>query len=118
MGPLLFILCTADMLYDLKNKIVLYADDTTLYAEVASPSDHINFAISLNRDLFKIQSCCSMWKIKLNTFKKHSITISQSRTPYPPHPPLTLCRIDSEVSSFLKFLGVTLDDKLTFEKDI
>ena len=28
----------------LKNKNILYADDTTLYGKVASPSDHINVA--------------------------------------------------------------------------
>ena len=36
---------------DLENKIISYADETTLYAEVASASDRINFANSLNRDL-------------------------------------------------------------------
>ena len=45
---------------DLKIKFILYADDTTLYAEVASPSNHINVANSLTRDLAKIQSWCSM----------------------------------------------------------
>ena len=56
--------------------------------------------------------------MKLNPRKTHSIIISQSRTPNPPHPPLTLCGLDLEVSSSLKFLGVTLDDKLAFEKHI
>ena len=56
--------------------------------------------------------------MKLNPRKTQSITISRSMTPYTPHPPLTLCGIDLEVSSFLKLLGVTIDDKLTFEKHI
>ena len=34
-----------------------------------------------------------------------------------PHPPLTLCEMDLEVSSSHKLLGVTLD-KLTFENQI
>ena len=50
---------------DLENKIISYADNTILYAEVASPSERINVANSLNR-----------------------------------------------------LLGVTIDDKLTFEKHI
>ena len=50
-----------------------------------------------------------MWGMKLNPRKTHSITISRSRIPYPLHPPLTLCGINLEVSSFLKLLGVTLD---------
>ena len=32
LGPLLFILYTADMWNDLENKIISYADDTNLYA--------------------------------------------------------------------------------------
>ena len=44
--------------------------------------------------------------------------ISLSRTPHPPHPLLTLCGLNLEVSSTLKLLGVTLDDKLSFENHI
>ena len=51
LGYLLFILYTADMWNDLKNKIVFYANNTTLCTEVASLSNCINVAISLNRDL-------------------------------------------------------------------
>ena len=56
-----------------------------------------------------------MWIMKFKHRKNPSITISCSRTP---HPPLTLCGIDMEVSSSLKLLGVTIDNKLTFEKQI
>ena len=98
---------------DLENKVILYADDTTLYAEVASPSGRINVANSLNRDLFKIQLWFSIWGMKLNSRKTHSITISQFRTPHPPHLPLNLRKLDLKVCSSLKFLRVILD-KLTF----
>ena len=50
---------TSDMWNDLENKIILYANDTALYAEVASHSGCINVANSFNRDLVKIQSWCS-----------------------------------------------------------
>ena len=55
LGPLLFILYTADMWNDLENKIVSYIDDTTSYTEVTYPSDRINVAKYLNRDLVIIQ---------------------------------------------------------------
>ena len=86
-----------------------------MYAEVASLSNRLNVANSLNSDLAKIQLWCSTWGMKLNPRKTHLITISRSRTSYPPHPPLILCGPDLEVSTSLKFLGVTLDDTLTFE---
>ena len=73
LGWLVFILYTAEMWNDFENKIILYADDTILYTEVASLSDRINVVDSLNRDLFQIQSWCSMWGMKLNPFKTHSI---------------------------------------------
>ena len=39
LDPLLFILYTADFWNGLENTTILYADHTTLYVEVASPSD-------------------------------------------------------------------------------
>ena len=118
LGPLLFILFTADMWNNLENKIVAYADDTTLYSEIASPSERSAVADSLNRDLLRIQEWCCTWGMKLNPTKTHSIIISRSRTPNPPHLPLNLCGSNLEVVDSLKLLGITIDDKLTFEKHI
>ena len=53
--------------------------------------------------------------MKLHIRKTHTITFSQSRTL---HPPLTFCGLELEVSNLLKLLGVTLDNKITFEKRI
>ena len=50
---------------------------------------------------------------ELNPHKTHSIPIISSRTP---HPPLILCEL--EVSSSFKLLGVTINNKLTFENHI
>ena len=75
LGPLLFILYTADMWNDLENKLISYADDTTLYAEIASPSEHTNVANSLNRDLAKIQSWFFTWGMKL-ILVKHTQLLS------------------------------------------
>ena len=101
-----FILLICGMI--LENKTILYANDTNLYVEVISPSERTNIANSLNRDLAKIQSWSSTWGMKLNPRKTHSITISQSRTPHLPHPPLTPCGIDLNVSRLIRFIGVTL----------
>ena len=60
LGPLLFILFTADLGDNLENKIVSYADDTTLFARISNPSERISVARSLNRDLAKIQSWCKL----------------------------------------------------------
>ena len=111
----IFLLVTHFLYWWSLKKIISYADDTTLYAEVTSPFDFINAANSLNRDLVKIQLKCSTWRMKLINLKTPSITINWSRIP---QPPLTLCKIDLEVYSSLKLLGVKIDDKLKFEKHI
>ena len=92
----------------LKIKLFYFTDDTTLYAEVASPSEYTNVANSTNSELDKIQSF-STWGMKLY----HLITISRSRNHYPPHHPLTLCGNDLGVSNSLKILGIKIDYKLT-----
>ena len=53
--------------------------------------------------------------MKLNTNKTHSIIISRSGTALPQHPLLSFCGVDLETSTFLKLLGVILDNKLSFE---
>ena len=91
--PLLFILYTAD----LENEIILYADDTTLYAEVVPPSNCLNVIDFLNIDLTEVHSWCSMY-IRNET---HSIIISRSRISLLLHPPLTICGVDLEVFNSL-----------------
>ena len=80
-----------------------------MYAEVAHPFDRI----FLKRDLTKLNY--GVLRGERNwILVKHS----RPRSLYPPHPLLTLYGLDLEVSSSFKLLGVTIDDKLTFEKHI
>ena len=75
-------------------------------------------ADSLNRDLHKVYLWCQLWDMKFNPAKTQSIIVSRSKTINPAHPVLSVCGQDLTVSSHLKLLGVTLDDKLTLEKHI
>ena len=118
LGPLFFILYTADMWYDLENQLIAYADDTTLYAPIVSPMNRSGVAESLNRDLIKIEAWCAIWGMRLNPNKSQSIIVSRSRTIDPPHPPLYLSGAQVLISDSIKLLGVTLDNKLTFETHI
>ena len=118
LGPLLFILYTADLCLGLEDKLISYADDTTLYAMVPSPDVRARVADSMNRDLHKIQLWCEQWGMKLNPSKTQSIVVSRSRTTFPLHPDLSVCDHIIPVAPYLKLLGITLDDKLTFERHI
>ena len=64
----------------LENNVISFADDTTLYAKIASSFYCINVNNSSNIDLVKVQLWCSMWGIKLNPSKTHSLIISQYQT--------------------------------------
>ena len=115
LGPLLFILYTSDMWFDITNKILAYADDTSLYAHITSPAMRLGIADSLTEDLNKIQAWCLQWGMKLNPSKSKEMIVSRSRTRFPEHPNLSINGALVNQVDRLKLLGVTLDSKLTFE---
>ena len=118
LGPLFFIIFTSDLGLHLENSIVSYADNTTLFAPIPSPSMRTDVAASLNRDLNKIYLWCNTWGMRLNANKTHSMIFSRSRTSNPPHPSLLINDIPISNVNGIKALGVVLDSKLTFEKHI
>ena len=118
LGPLLFIFYTSDMWFDITNKILAYADDTSLYAHIPSPAMRLGVAQSLTEDLHKIQSWCLQWGMKLNPSKSKEMIVSRSRTHFPVHPNLSINGAVINQADRLKLLGVTLDAKLTFETHI
>lgn len=118
LGPLLFIIFTSDMWLGLENKLVAYADDATLVASIPSPNFRFLVSESLNRDLTRISEWCKLWGMKLNPQKTQSMIVSRSRTPYPQHPDLHIDNTMLSTCNYFKILGVTFDNKLTFEKHI
>ena len=51
LGPLLFLLYTSELFYILENKLIGYADDSTLITVVPSPDVRVTVAESLINDL-------------------------------------------------------------------
>ena len=118
LGPLLFIIYTSDMWVGLENKLVAYADDATLVASIPSPNLRSSVAESLNRDLTRINEWCKLWGMKLNPQKTQSMIISRSKTLYPQHSELHINNTVLATCNSFKILGLTFDNKLTFEKHI
>ena len=58
LGPLLFLLYTSELFYILENKLIGYADDSTLIAVVSSSGVIVTVAESLSRDLVKVSEWC------------------------------------------------------------
>ena len=118
LGPLLFLLYIADLPRLLQNELVGYADDSTLLCRIPHPRDRSSVAASLNDDLAVISDWCSRWGMMVNPSKTRGMLISSSRTVEPLFPDLVIDGSVVEMILELKILGVILDSKLTFEKQV
>ena len=118
LGPLLFLLYTGDLPRLLENKLVGYADDSTLMAYVARPADRPAVTASINRDLVRIGDWCRSWAMLVNPSKTKALIFSRSRTENPHFPDLILNGTIVEVVKELRILGVILDPKLSFKSHI
>ena len=62
----MFLLYTSEPFSILENKLVGYADDSTLIAVLTSPGVRVIVAESMNRDLVKVSEWCDLWGMKFN----------------------------------------------------
>ena len=60
LGPSLFLLYTSELFSILENKLIGYADDSTLMAVVPSPGVRVSVAKSLIRDLGRVSEWCDL----------------------------------------------------------
>ena len=63
---------------ELESEILIYADDTTLLASGANPSESADM---LNRDLIKISKWAETWKVSFGAEKSHDLMFSQKIEP-------------------------------------
>ena len=120
LGPLLFLLYIADLPRLLQNELVGYAVlwYPTLLCRIPHPCDRSSVAASLNDDLAVISDWCSRWGMLVNPSKTRVMLISRSRRVEPLFPDLLIDGSVVEMVSELKILGVILDSKLSFEKQV
>ena len=72
------------------NKLIGYADDSTLMAVVPSPDIIVEAAVSLIRDLGRVSEWCDLCMMKLNASTTKTMIVSRSRTMHPQSPTLTI----------------------------
>ena len=118
LGSLFFLSYIADLPRLLQNEMVGYADDSTLLCRISHPRDRSSVAASLNGDLAVISDWCSKWGMLVNPSKTRGMLISRSLTVELLFPDLVIDGSVVEMVSELKILGVILDSKLTFEKQV
>ena len=92
LGPLLFLLYTSEIFSVLENKLIGYANESTLIAVVLSPGLRVAVAESLSRDLVKVNEWCDLLGMKLNAGKTKTFIVSKSSTMNPQSPALTIGR--------------------------
>ena len=75
LGPLLFLLYTSELFSILENKLISYADDSTLMAVVPSPGVRVAVAESPIRDLGNVSEWSDLWGMKLNARKTKTMIV-------------------------------------------
>ena len=111
LGLLLFLLYTSELFFILENKLISYADDSTLMAVVPSPG--IRVAGIRVRDLGRVSEWCDPWGMKLNASKTKTMIVSRSRTMHPQSSPLTIGGTVLKESDDHVILGVTFDSNMS-----
>ena len=117
LGPTLFLLFINDLKQVVKNEVVMFADDTTLFSVVDSKSSRADVANSLNEDLREIEKWAETWFVKFNATKTQSLLISRCQD-MENHPPLYFCGSRVQEVSSIKFLGLIIDRKLSWSQQI
>ena len=102
----------------MENKLIGYADYSTLIAVVPSTGLRVAVAESLSRDLVKVNDLCDLWGMKFNASKTKTMIVSRSCTMHPQSPALTIGGTVLKESDDLVILGVTFDSMMTVEKHL
>ena len=111
LGPLLFLLYINDLAYVSKSLFtIMYADDTNCFI---SGKDLTEISNTLNVELSKLVTWLKANKLSLNITKTHYMVFAPKRLPlFPINIKIDGCAI-SQVT-FCKFLGVIIDDSLSW----
>ena len=114
LGPLLFLIYINDLPRSLTNlKAILFADDTTLFTSSMNIQQLSNM---ISDDLREVKNWLIANRLTLNADKTYYMIFSLRHIPENTH--ITLGTAILERKSQGKFLGITLDDKLTFKGHI
>lgn len=112
LGPYLFTLFINDIPKQPHTQLAIYADDTATYT-TSKDGDLVIGRLQLSLEL--LSDFFTKWKLKLNPDKTESIMFSRKRTV--PDRKIKFKNYTIPWSRQVKYLGVTLDDKLNWGKN-
>lgn len=113
LGPHLYSLFTYDIPKTQHTMMALYADDCAILAQHRDAnwiSQKLQEAVSL------IEQWCITWKIKINAPKSQAILFQQRRLPLPAR--IEIGNEDIPWSNEVRYLGITMDKRLTWKSHI
>ena len=115
LSPLLFLIYVNDLPtpHHKQNSLSQFADDTAQWAFSLNVKFEANL---LQEDLLKLATWCAKWRIKLNPEKTKVIIFSRSLLARKAELNLTLYGEPLKIYPQVKFLGIIVDSKLTFQK--
>ncbi|GBM84871.1 putative RNA-directed DNA polymerase from transposon BS [Araneus ventricosus] len=114
LSPLLYTIYTSD--FPKTNQIMncFFADDTAILAQGST----INYVIhTLQKGLNNIEKWCKLWRVAINTDKTHAVMFRKGTSRKELK---TLSFFDEDLTwdKEVKYLGLILDDKLTFRSHL
>ena len=116
LGPLFFSICINDIVNSTsKFNFLMYADDTTLYFNIEDFPLQSREA-DINNELKKVNTWLQLNKLSLNTDKSKFMLFHKKRTP--PEINISINNSDIERVSQFTFLGIVLDETLSWKNHI
>lgn len=112
LGPILYLLFTADLPLSRHTVIATFADDTAI---LSSHNDKHIATYHLQNHIQCIESWLQKWKIKVNESKSVHVTFTLRRENCPP---VTINSKQIAQANDVKYLGIHLDRRLTWQKHI
>jgi ribonuclease P/MRP protein subunit RPP40 len=133
LSPLLFICFINDAFDVVDNHLDVFADDSTLWAEIPSQEHRAAVAASLDKDLAALNTWAERWLMKFNHSKTELLTISRKKdvlafrqngldkeghykvgAEQNPHPSLTFGSATLPESACAKVVGLTIASNLSW----
>ena len=117
LGPLLFLVYINDIVHALQNnKVILFADDTSILIE---DKDYTNLITKGNEALRYVNEWFSINKLSLNAKKSNYIIFHRKNTNVPEQVlSVNINNINIDRVPYAKFLGVYIDDVLSWSQHV
>ena len=117
LGPTLFLVYINDLPDSIVSKLVMYADDTTIFDSIeksSSAAQRTHLCNTLNRDLQTIEDWGKRWLVSFNPSKTNSLLHSRLRD-RSQHPSLVMSGTAMEEQEAISLLGLTVRSDLSWK---